>query len=73
MVLLCTSYRYGGFLEYYFKQQLVRFGVYMVKNFHEKMLILRRILPKKRNPPPQKNFKTPLGIISTCLSVCQLD
>ena len=25
MVLLCTSYRYGGFLEYYFKLQLSAF------------------------------------------------
>ena len=37
---------------------LVRLGVYMVKLCHEKMRILRSILPpppKKMEPPPEKN------------------
>ena len=54
---------------------LVRFGVYMVKRCHEKMLILRYILKKKTffrkklDLPPLKNLEHPdknlnsLGII----------
>ena len=47
MVLLRTSYMYGGFPEYYFNYNLVRFGVCMIKLRHERMLILRCILPQK--------------------------
>ena len=60
MVLLRTSYssRYGGVLEYYFKLHLVRFGVCMIKLRHERMLILRCILPpqKKTEILPEKKL-----------------
>ena len=50
MVLLRTSYMYGDFLEYYILDyNLVRFGVCMIKLRHERMLIIRCILP-----PPKK-------------------
>ena len=55
MVLLLTSYMHGGFLEFILNCNLVRFGVYMIKLCHEKMLILRCILP----PPPKKNKQPP--------------
>ena len=48
MLLLCTSYSYGVFLEYILNFKLVRLGVYMVKLCHEKMRILRSILPPKK-------------------------
>ena len=35
---------------------LVCLGVYMVKFCHEKMLILRCILPKKSDAPPEKHL-----------------
>ena len=67
MVLLRTSYRYGGFLEYYFKLQFSAFWS-MIKLRHERMLILRCILPPKKRitsrkkinprPPPEKS-RTP--------------
>ena len=47
---------YGGFLEYFF------FGVCMIKLRHERMLILRCILPpKKTELPPEKKFPPPPG------------
>ena len=64
MVLLRTSYMYGAILDY----NLVRFGVCMIKLRHERMLILRCILPpKKMNylqkkvnpPPPTEKSRTP--------------
>ena len=55
MVLLRTSYRYGGFLEYYFKVQFSAFWSMHDKTCHERMLILRCILPpKKTELPPEK-------------------
>ena len=56
MVLLRTSYICTGtssntILDY----NLVRFGVCMIKLRHERMLILRCILP----PPPKKNELPP--------------
>ena len=47
MVLLPTSYRYGASYNFIIKLQFNKgaFGVYMVKHCHEKMLILRCILP----------------------------
>ena len=58
MVLLRTSYMYGGFLEYYFNHNLVRFGECMIKLRNERMLILRCILPPQKKPeiPPEKNY-----------------
>ena len=47
MVLLWTNYRYGASANIILNCNLVRFGVYMVKVRHEKMLILRCILPQK--------------------------
>ena len=58
MVLLRTSYICTGtssntILDY----NLVRFGVYMIKLCHERMLILRCILPPlpKNELPPEKS------------------
>ena len=60
MVLLRTSYIYSGtssntILDY----NLVRFGVCMIKLRHERMLILRCILPPKKKQtelPPEKKL-----------------
>ena len=59
MVLLWTSYICTGtssntILDY----NLVRFGVCMIQLCHERMLILRCILPpqKKNELPPEKNL-----------------
>ena len=55
MVLLRTSYMYGGFLEYYFRLQ---FSVFW--SMHERMLILRCISPPKKKQktevPPEKKL-----------------
>ena len=59
MVLLRTSYICTGtssntILDY----NLMRFGVCMIKRRHERMLILRCILPppkKKKELPPEKS------------------
>ena len=48
MVLLRTSYRHGGFLNFILNCNLVRFGLYMAKLCLEKMLILRCIHPPKK-------------------------
>ena len=55
MVLLRTSYMYGTFSNTILDYNLVRFGVCMIKLRHERMLILRCILP----PPPKKNELPP--------------
>ena len=69
MVLLRTSYICTGassntILDY----NLVRFGVCMIKLRHERMLILRCILPPKKlnylqkkvnPPPPPEKSRTP--------------
>ena len=52
MVLLRTSYMYGVSSNTILDYNLVRFGVCMIKLRHERMLILRCILP----PPPQRNL-----------------
>ena len=57
MILLRTSYRYGVFLKYYFKLQ---FSASWSILYHEKMIILRCILPKKAEPPPEKNLTSHL-------------
>ena len=57
MLLLCTSYIVtGSSSNNILNFKLVRLGVYMVKICHEKMLILRCILPpqKKIEPRPEK-------------------
>ena len=48
MVLLRTSYMYGTFSNTILDYNLVRFGVCMIKLRHERMLILRCILPPKK-------------------------
>ena len=49
MVLLRTSYMYGASSITILNYNLVRFGVCMIKLRHERMLILRCMLP-----PPKK-------------------
>ena len=63
MVLLWTSYICTGtssntILDY----NLVRFGVCMIKLRHERILILRCILPhqKKTELPPEKKLTPPV-------------
>ena len=58
MLLLRTSYRYGVFLKYFFNFKLVRIEVYMVKLCHEKMLILRCIIPPKNRTFSRKKNLT---------------
>ena len=48
MVLLRTSYMYGTSSNTILNYNLVRFGVCMIKLRHERMLILRCILPPKK-------------------------
>ena len=60
MVLLRTSYICTGtssntILDY----NLVRFGVCMIKLRHERMLILRCILPPKKNELPPEKINPP--------------
>ena len=56
MALLRTSYMYGTFSNTILDCNLVRFGVYMIKLRHERMLILRCILPPKITElPPKKS------------------
>ena len=55
MVLLRTSYRHGASSNFILNCNLVGFGVYMVKLCHEKMLILRCILPPQNKPSPEKD------------------
>ena len=52
MVLLRTSYMYGATSNTILDYILVRFGVCMIKLCHERMLILRCILP----PPKKLNY-----------------
>ena len=58
MVLLRASYMYGATSNTILDYILVRFGVCMIKLCHEKMLILRFILPppKKTELPPEKKL-----------------
>ena len=58
MVLLQTSYKCTGTsLNTILDYNLVRFGVCMIKLCHERMLILRCILPpKKTELPPEKKL-----------------
>ena len=68
VLMLLTSYRYGGFLEFYFKLQFSVFfsvpALYMVKLCYKKMLILRCIdidlppPPKRMNHLQKKNEDT---------------
>ena len=48
IVLLRTSYMYGASSNTILDYNLVRFGVCMIKLRHERMLILRCILPPKK-------------------------
>ena len=70
MLLLRASYSYGVFLEYILNFKFVRLGVYMVKLCHEKMRILRSILPpqKKIEPPPENNLTSHPWKISNTLT-----
>ena len=52
MVLLQTSYMYGATSNTILDYILVRFGVCMIKLRHERMPILRCILP----PPKKLNY-----------------
>ena len=58
MVLLRTIaiYRYGGFLEFYFKLQFSAFWSIYGKTCIEKMLILLCIPPTKTEPLPEKKI-----------------
>ena len=56
MVLLRTSYRYGGILEFYFKQQSSEFGVYMVKITLSGGLQLLTKLNNQTTEQPEVNF-----------------
>ena len=69
MALLRTSYMYGASSNTILDYNVVRFGVCMIKLRHERMLILRCILPPKKpnylqkkkltpRPPPEKS-RTP--------------
>ena len=49
MVLLRTNYMYGASSNTILDYNLVRFGVCMIKLRHERMLILRCILPLPKN------------------------
>ena len=60
MILLRTSYiGTGSSSNIILNCKLVRLGVHMVKLCHEKMLILRCILPQKINLPPPGKSRTP--------------
>ena len=72
MILLRTSYigtdRTGSSSNIILNCNLVRLEVYMVKLCHEKVLILRCILPKETEPPPEKKITShPLEILNTLI------
>ena len=71
MVLLRTSYMYGGFSNTILDHNLVRFGVCIIKLCHERMLILRGILPtqkmnylQKKSSPPRPSPPLPKNSIT---------
>ena len=49
-------YRHGASSNFNLNCNLARFGVYIVKLCHEKMLILRCVLPQKNLNHPQKKI-----------------
>ena len=62
---------YGGFLEYYFRLQFSAFWSMQIKLCHERMLILRCILPpqkmnylQKKVPPPRPSPPLPKNSIT---------
>ena len=55
MALLRISYMYGTSSNTILDYNLMRFGVCIIKLRHERMLILRCILP----PPPKKTTELP--------------
>ena len=60
MALLRTSYMYGASSNTILDNNLVRFGVCMIKLRHERMLILRcTSFPPKTELPPEKKFPPP--------------
>ena len=59
MALLRTSYMYGASSNTILDYNLVRFRVCMIKLRHERMLILRCILPPKTEFPPEKSYTPP--------------
>ena len=59
MALLRTSYMYGASSNTILDYNVVRFGVCMIKLRHERMLILRCILPQKTELPPAKKLTPP--------------
>ena len=59
MALLRTSYMFGTSSNTILEYNLVRFGVCMIKLRHERMLILRCILPQKTELSPAKKLPPP--------------
>ena len=60
MVLLRTlAIGTGASSNFPLNCNLARFGVYMAKLCHKKMLILRCILPQKAESPPPKKINPP--------------
>ena len=59
MALLWTSYMYGASSNTILDYNVVRFGVCMIKLRHERMLILRCILPPNTELPPEKKLPPP--------------
>ena len=68
MILLCTSNRYGVFLEYHFKLQFSAPWSIHAKLCHEKMLNLRCIFPPKNKTPTEKNLTSHPWKISNTLT-----
>ena len=71
MLLLRTSYSTGSSSNNILNFKLVRLGVHMVKLCHEKMRILRSILPppkKKIEHLPEKNLTSHPWKISNTLT-----
>ena len=54
---ICTGASSNTILDY----NSVRFGVCMIKLCHQRMLILRCILPSKTELPPEKTIYPPPG------------
>ena len=65
MVLLRTSYMYGASSNTILDYNLVRFGICMIKLRHERMLILRCVLPPKIELSPEKKLPPPPAATTT--------
>ena len=57
MILLRTSYRYGVFLEYYFKLQFSSSWSIHVKALSWENTNFKMYPSKKTEPPPEKNWE----------------